>query len=157
MTLVNLLYISRRYLLTNLLLKMHRGTVNFKTSYLRVCRSGCSEMFYKKDVLKNFAKATWEHLCQSLFVNKVAGLRPVTLFKKRLCHRCFLVNFKKILRLPFFIEHLLWLVLSMIYRSSPLHCQIRSVFCSIFSRIRTECKDLWSKYPYSNQIRGNKD
>ena len=30
----------------------------------------------KKDVLRNFAKFTGKHLCQSLFFNKVAGLRP---------------------------------------------------------------------------------
>ena len=28
----------------------------------------------KKGVLKNFAKFTGKHLCQSLFVNKIAGL-----------------------------------------------------------------------------------
>ena len=32
------------------------------------------EVFYKKGVLKNFAKFTGKHLCQSLFFNKVAGL-----------------------------------------------------------------------------------
>ena len=30
----------------------------------------------KKGVLKNLAKFTGKHLCQSLFFNKVAGLRP---------------------------------------------------------------------------------
>ena len=33
------------------------------------------EVFYKKGVLRNFSKFTWKHLCQSLFFNKVAGLR----------------------------------------------------------------------------------
>ena len=33
--------------------------------------------FVKKGVLKNFAKVTRKHLCQSLFLNKVAGLRPL--------------------------------------------------------------------------------
>ena len=47
---------------------------------------------------------------ESLF-NKVAGIRPTTLLKKRLWHRCFLVNFTKLLRTPFFIEHLWWLLL----------------------------------------------
>ena len=32
-------------------------------------------------------------------------LRPATLLKKRLCHRCFPLNFVKFLRTPF-IEHL---------------------------------------------------
>ena len=30
-----------------------------------------------KSCFKNFAKFTAKHLCQSLFINKVAGLRPV--------------------------------------------------------------------------------
>ena len=57
----------------------------------------------KKGVLKNFAKFTEKHLCQSLFFN---NLRPATLLKKGLWHRCFPVNFVKILRKPFSIEHL---------------------------------------------------
>ena len=38
-------------------------------------------------------------------------LRPATLLKKRLEHRCFPVNFAKFLRTPFFTEHLWWLLL----------------------------------------------
>ena len=49
----------------------------------------------KKVFFKNFAKYTEKHLCQSLFFNKVAGLRPATLLKKRPWYRCFPVNFAK--------------------------------------------------------------
>ena len=42
-------------------------------------------MFYRKGVLKSFAKFPRKHLCQSLFFNKVTGLRPATLLKKRHC------------------------------------------------------------------------
>ena len=38
----------------------------------------------RPQVLGNFAKFTGKHLCQSVFFNKVAGLRPATLLKKRL-------------------------------------------------------------------------
>ena len=51
-------------------------------------------------------KFTGKHLCQSLFFNKVAGLRPATSLKKRLWHRCFPLSFAKFLRTPFLIEHL---------------------------------------------------
>ena len=46
--------------------------------------SPCSrpEVFCKKDFLRNFAKLTGKHLCQGLFYNKVAGLRPATLLKR---------------------------------------------------------------------------
>ena len=36
----------------------------------------------KKSVLRNFAKFTGKHLGQSLFFNKVAGLRPLTYSKR---------------------------------------------------------------------------
>ena len=55
----------------------------------------------KKGVLKNFAKLTGKHLCQSFFFNKVALLKPATLLKKILWHRCFPVNFAKFLRTLF--------------------------------------------------------
>ena len=40
-----------------------------------------------------------------------AGLRPATLLKKMLWHRCFPVNFAKFPRTPFFTEQLRWLLL----------------------------------------------
>ena len=56
----------------------------------------------KKGFLRNFAKFTGKQLCQSLFLDKVAGLRlPETLLKKRFWHRCFSVNFAKFLRTLF--------------------------------------------------------
>ena len=39
-------------------------------------------MFRKKSVLKKFAKFKGNHQCRSLFLNKVAKLRPATLQKK---------------------------------------------------------------------------
>ena len=52
-------------------------------------------------VLRNFAKLTRKHLSQSLVFNKVAGLRPPTLLKKRLLQRYFPVNFAKFAKTPF--------------------------------------------------------
>ena len=66
-------------------------------------RSSHHRCSVKKGVLRNFAKFAGKHLCQSLFFNKVAGLR--------LWHRCFPVNFAKFLRTYFFIEHIHWLLL----------------------------------------------
>ena len=45
-------------------------------------RSNRPEVFCKKGVLRNFAKFTGKHQCQSLFFNKVAGLRPEVLLKR---------------------------------------------------------------------------
>ena len=57
-------------------------------------------MFCEKGVLRNFAKLTGKHPRKILFFNKVAGLNPAALLKKRLWRRCFPVNFVKILSTP---------------------------------------------------------
>ena len=59
-------------------------------------------VLWKKVFLEISHKFTRKHLCQSLFFNKVAGLRPVTLLKKRLWHRCFPVYFAIFIRTPFY-------------------------------------------------------
>ena len=64
-------------------------------------RSSLPEVFCKKGDLRNLAKFTGKHLCQSLFFNKVAGLRPATLLKKRLWRRYFPVNFVEFLKTLF--------------------------------------------------------
>ena len=56
---------------------------------------------YKKGVLKNFTKFIRKHMHWSLFFNKVVGLRPATLLKKRLERRHIPVNFVKLFRTPF--------------------------------------------------------
>ena len=86
-------------------------------------RSSRSEVFCKKGVLRNFAKFIGKRLCQSLFFDKVAGLRPATLLKKRLWHRRFPVTFAKFLRTPFLTEHLWWLLLYDLF-SECLQCNI---------------------------------
>ena len=79
-----------------------------------LCRSCRWEVFCKKGVLRSFTKFTGKRLCQSLFFNKVTGLSPATLLKKRLWHRCFPVRFVKFLRTTFYIEHFWWLLLALI-------------------------------------------
>ena len=76
-----------------------------------MARSSCSEVYYKKGVLKSFAKFPGKRVRRSLFLNKAAALRPATLSKKRLRHRCYPVNLMKFLRTPFFTEHFRWLLL----------------------------------------------
>ena len=70
------------------------------------------EVFFQKGVLKNFPIFTEKHLCHSLFYNKVVGLKPETLLKRILWHRCFSVNLRNFSEHDFFIEHLPWLLLN---------------------------------------------
>ena len=65
-------------------------------------RSSHQRCSIKKGVLRDFAKFTGKHLYESLFLNKVIGLEPATLLKKRLWHRCFPVNLAKFLRTLFY-------------------------------------------------------
>ena len=103
-------------------------------------RSSRPEVFYKKGVLRNFAKYTGKQLCQSLFFNKVADLSLATLLKKRLWHRCFPDNFAKFRRTFFLAEHLRWLLLYLInfwyaeVYSEPCQTSKIAIFAKMFDR-----------------------
>ena len=73
----------------------------FKLKRPQRIRSSHQSCFIIKGVLRNFAKFTGKHLCQSLFFNKVAGLSPATLLRKRLCQKFLPVTFAKFLRTTF--------------------------------------------------------
>ena len=89
-------------------------------------------MFCKKGGLRHLTKFTEKHLCQRPYFNKVADLRPETLLKKRLWHRCFPVNFAKFLRTPFLTEHLWWLLLrAPDFVSLPRLCTIQNTSNSL--------------------------
>ena len=60
------------------------------------------KMFSKTGVLKNFAKFTAKHLCDSLFFNEVAALRIFI-------NRYFPDKFCEVFKNTFFTEHLRWL------------------------------------------------
>ena len=66
-----------------------------------------------KKVFLKISQNSQENTCaRVLFFNKVAGIRPATLFNKRIWHRCYPVNFTKFLRTPFLTEQLRWPLLS---------------------------------------------
>ena len=75
-------------------------------------RRWCTVEVFRKKVFLEISQNSQGSTCARLsFFNKVAILRPATLLKKRVWHRCFPVNFVKYLRTPFFEEHLWWLLL----------------------------------------------
>ena len=57
---------------------------NVKLHFDYKYRSSHQRCSMRKGVLRNFTKFTGKHLRQSLFFNKVAGLKPATLLKKGL-------------------------------------------------------------------------
>ena len=64
-------------------------------------------MFFKIDVLKNFANFAGQRLCWSLFLTKFLA----NFIKKKLQNMCFLVKFARFLRTLFSTEQLWWLPL----------------------------------------------
>ena len=113
----------------------------------------------RKCVFRNFAKFTGKHLCQSLFFNKVAVLRPATLLKKRLWHRCFPVKFAIFLRTTFLQNTsgrlFLFFKYHSIFYEQKQDMTLREkrpyseLFWSTFSRIRTECWEMLRISQYS--------
>ena len=69
-------------------------------------------MFCKKGVFENFVKFTGKHLCQSLFFDKVRGLRQACNFIKKRLAQMFSCKFYEIFRNTFSKEHLCWLFLT---------------------------------------------
>ena len=73
----------------------------------------------RKGVFRNFTKFTGKHLCQSPFLNKVAGLGSATLLKKATLAQVFSCEFREISKNTFFTEQL-WMAASIDYLFSSL-------------------------------------
>ena len=70
---------------------------------LFIFKSSQPEVFCKKCALKNFAKFTGKHLCQSFFFNKFAGLKAA-LLKKDTLTQSFSSGFCEIFKNTFYIH-----------------------------------------------------
>ena len=104
-------------------------------------RSSRPEMFCKKAVLRDFPKFTRKHLCQSLFITKVAGQGRQLYLKRDPVSWCFLWvlwNLEEHL-FSFLTEHLWWLPLVLqnrrSYKFPDIHQKI-SVLNSLFNTVR---------------------
>ena len=79
-------YITRSHL------KLQRRNLNTVMygleTFTTFIRSSHRRYSVKQGAIRNFAKFTGKHLCQSLFFHKV--FNKASLLKKRLWHRCFL-------------------------------------------------------------------
>ena len=82
---------------------------------IKRCRENMSHVYWRRlmrrwDFNQVAKELYWNRT--SSWVLPFTGVRPVTLVKKSIWHRCFPVNFTKFLRTLFFTEHLRWLLLS---------------------------------------------
>ena len=85
---------------------------------------------FTKGALINFTKSTGKHMRQSLFLNKVTGLRAATLLKQKFWHIFFSCEFCEISKNTLFTEHL-WTT------ASDLICGVFFIF-SIIKNFRHE-------------------
>ena len=76
--------------------------IQLKSCNGKKLRSSHQKFPVRKGVLRNFAKFKGKHLYQSFFFNKVAGLRPATLFKKETLAQVFSCEFSEIFKNAFF-------------------------------------------------------
>ena len=82
-------------------------------------RSSCQEVFYKKGVLRNFAKFTGEHCARVSFLIKFQA--ACNFIKNNTQAQVYSCEFGQFLRTPFLTEHLRWLLLLLHFPSSLLY------------------------------------
>ena len=114
------------------------------------------QLFYKKGVLRNFINFIGTYLYRSFFL--------IELQTKRLKHRCFPVEFMKFSEAGVYERLLLKPVgvsLDQLKLVHTFHCaksvQIRSVFWSLFSRNRTEYREIQSIQSKCGKMRTRKN
>ena len=103
-----------------------RKMENCKANHI-LDRSSHRRCSVRKDVLRNFAKFTEKHLCQGLFMS---GPKACNFIKKRLWHRCFPVNFAKVLRTLFLQNTSRRLLLFRVNRVSDYYAKI--IYIKVF-------------------------
>ena len=109
-------------------------------AFVPITRSSHQKCSIEIVVLKNFTKFTGKQLCQSLFFNNVADLRPAILLKRRFWHRCFPVSFVK-----FFITSF--------YRTPPDYCfYIKLTLVNWFVLWMMSPVSVWCEYWVLNVI-----
>ena len=110
-------------------------------------RSSHQRCSIKKGVLRNFAKSTGKHLCQSLFFSKVAG--ACNFIKKGTLAQEFSSGFCKFLRTPFVQNTLERLLLECAqgYQQMQLPWNVsHNRYCENFAKILR--KHLWWNLPF---------
>ena len=94
-----------------------------------------------KQVFLNISQNSQENTCNRFFFNKVEGLRPPALLRKRLQRRCLGMNFCEIFKNIFFTKHIR-AAISLVWRSSAVLQKMNSLasFFQWFWDARTKRK-----------------
>ena len=120
---------------------LHNKEANNSKKY---CQKQPQGLFYKKNVLKNFAKFTGKQLCQGLLFNKVAGLGVL---KKKHGNMCFPVILTKFLRATFLQNTSGWVFLNydIQFRQLKILKAWKNKFLKIFKSIVFLIFKFWKK------------
>ena len=100
---------KRRYIfclkasIINVLLGPKHASEPFPVCRKRMHRSSRLEVFFKKVVLVRFTKFMGKHLFQGLFLTTLQA-QTFNLISKKLLHKCFPVNFAKLLTRTFYFQ-----------------------------------------------------
>ena len=102
----------------------------FKVCFTTTNYDNFNQQFCKKVILNNFVKFTGKHLCHSIFLNKVADLRPASFLKRYSGTGAFLWilrNFKNTLFYSFF------------YTTPPVAASVQT---NLFEKFKSLCDAL---------------
>ena len=105
-------------------------------------------MFFKIDVLRNFAIFTGKQLCWSLFLIKLQVWRPISLLKRGFNTRVILWILQNFLRTAFLMEHFRWLLLKRMERTIEVESVCK--FGNQWKRVIFE-NDLWRRFCFRKQ------
>ena len=115
--------ISPRKSEKNVMIKFCKSQEGQKQLFADVLQNKCSEKFHKFQRKKPLLKP---------LLNKVAGLKVCNFIKIRPQYRCFPMNFPKFLRISFFTERLLSLLLEGVCKGTSLVKILQSCHFNIF-------------------------
>ena len=99
------------------------------------------QMFRKKEISQNSQESTCVRI--SFLINLQArDLKPTTLLRKRVWHRCYPVNFAKFLRTSFLTEHLCWMIIIRVIQNVYFKSEVQTLgenflkfVCHLFSKL----------------------
>ena len=95
-----------------------------------------------------------ENSCARVFFNKVACLRPATLFKNGLWYRCFPVNFANFIRILFLQNTFGWLFLLKLSQTSKMELYVKIIngFHPLTIFTKSPVLEFWQDSKYTSKI-----
>ena len=120
-------------------------SLNLKDSIIQVSKNSHPEVFCTEGFLKNFAKFIGKHLYQSLCLIKLQASACNSIKNENLA-LVFSYAFYEIFKIPFFIKHLRWLLLSFKLSSKMKHIKNLLDFLALIMKLFGTKSQAWASY-----------